>query len=194
MAPNATHERFSALYNRVFAALQLTATKITLLQTLAQAIDLLGLAGRTVIGDKHRHPGQWHRKHDEGQRKPPGPVEDTGKDQARYTGRHQDRILAPSGSELLGVGRFGRRDENRGITSSAAVLRLIPRVLTSRSDTHDLLLFGSCGCLDLLLVISNLGQRFGVGHVGDRPIDTLIPEGAGRLPPAVRPHVALLAE
>lgn len=129
----------STLDDRVIPTLQLTASEVAFGQAVSESVDLLGLPGRTVIGDEHRHPGKWHRKHDERQRKPPGLIKDAGQRQAWDAGRHEDRVLAPTRRVLLGVGGFRRRDEN-GIGSPTAVFPLVPAALTSRFDTLNLLL------------------------------------------------------
>jgi hypothetical protein len=118
----------------VVATFQLSMAAIASLYPRSKPVDVLGFARAAIIGDEYRHPGQRHRKHDKGQGQPPSLVEHASQEQARDAGAHQDRIFAPPGSVLLGVGRFRGRDENGGIDSLAAVLMLVPRAFASRFD------------------------------------------------------------
>jgi hypothetical protein len=118
----------------VVATFQLSLAAITSRYAMSEPVDVFGFARAAIIGDEHRHPGQGHRKQDKGQGKPPSLIEHAGKEEARDAGAHQDRIFAPPGSVLLGVGRFRGRDENGGIASLAAVLMLVPRAFASRFD------------------------------------------------------------
>jgi hypothetical protein len=59
----------------VVATFQLAMVAIAFRYAMSEPVDVLGFARTAIIGDEHRHPGQWHRKHDEGQGKPPSLIE-----------------------------------------------------------------------------------------------------------------------
>jgi hypothetical protein len=70
----------SPVDNGVVATFQLRLAAIASLYTMPEPVYTLGFARAAIIGDEHRHPGQWNRKHDKGQGKPPGLVEHTGQE------------------------------------------------------------------------------------------------------------------